>query len=230
MDTSKTGARIKELRKKHGMKQDELAEKLLGISTERGGQTISEYENGKNIPPLSKIQKLAEILECDADYLLGSIDHPDITTSWIAEQIPLSRDSIDKLIMLNDAISSDESSFKDAFNMIAGMIDSLIIEIIPEHVSPYEFRDSTGRKSSDLFNSSYKLLKAAKYLNDQGINLDKNHVSTIHDYIKRSEMRGSDESVKVENAQLSIDANAVRIGSILGDIVADYLISHREEA
>ena len=97
MDLSKTGERIRERRKELGLKQDQLAEMLIGIPTARGGQTISEYENNKNTPPLEKLQQLADILECDVEYLLGCQDHPDATTSWIAEQIPLNREAIEIL-------------------------------------------------------------------------------------------------------------------------------------
>ena len=231
MDTSKTGERIREMRlKQPGLTQDKLAELLIGIPTARGGQTISEYENGKNIPPLEKIQQLAQILKCDAEYLLGCQDHPDATTSWIAEQIPLNRDAISKLIQLNNALDTNDPTFKKSFSMITGIINALIIELIPKRISPYEFGDSTGRKGHLLFNYSYSYLKAAQYLKAHGISLDDNHVTTIYDQIRKSKMRGTTEAIEVENAQLSMDANAIKIGNVLGDITIEHLKSLKEEA
>lgn len=223
MDLKLSGERIKEMRQKAGLTQTQLATALSdGQKTDRGKSTISEYEHGKNLT-LSNLQKMADVLKCDVEYLLGCQDHPDATTSLIAEQIPLSREAISKLIMLNEALDTKDPNFRESFNMIAGIIDTLIIELIPKYVSPNEVRDSTARKGSALFNYTYRYLKAVEYLKAHGINLDKNHKVSIHDIARKSKMRGTIEAVEVENAQLSMDANAIKIGSVLGDIVAEYL-------
>lgn len=98
MDLSKTGKRIWELRTKPERKWSQalLAEKI-GIGDKR---TISDWENGKNIPKLENIEKLAKAFDCDPEYLLGTIDKPTITVSWISEQIPLSENNINLLIEL----------------------------------------------------------------------------------------------------------------------------------
>lgn len=51
------GLRIKELRDKKNMSQEELGDRL-GVSKAQ----ISKYEKGQNEPPLDKIKKIAEIL------------------------------------------------------------------------------------------------------------------------------------------------------------------------
>jgi len=56
------GVNIRELRKKKGLTQDELAEQLFVTR-----QTISNYENGSTKPDPDTITKLAEILEADAN-------------------------------------------------------------------------------------------------------------------------------------------------------------------
>ncbi|QOK28029.1 helix-turn-helix transcriptional regulator [Cytobacillus oceanisediminis] len=64
---SHPGIRIKELRVKHGLSQDQLAEKL-----NMNRVNISNYERGviTNIPG-DVLVKLADILHTNTDYLLG---------------------------------------------------------------------------------------------------------------------------------------------------------------
>jgi len=52
--------KIKELREKNNMTQQELAEKI-GLTT---GEAISQYESGKRNPSSDKIPLLAEALNC----------------------------------------------------------------------------------------------------------------------------------------------------------------------
>lgn len=61
------GARIKNMRLKNNLTQDELA---LRINTTK--QTIHKYENGiiTNIPS-SKIESIANVLNTTPDYLMG---------------------------------------------------------------------------------------------------------------------------------------------------------------
>ena len=63
--------RIKELRKRAGLLQQELAKKL-NISD----STLSGWENGKFEPDQKNLFALAEIFEVSIDYLLGRTDIP----------------------------------------------------------------------------------------------------------------------------------------------------------
>lgn len=56
--------RIKELRARYDLTQDQLAEKV-GCSR----QTIIAIENGDNDPRLSLLAKIAEVFECKIDDL-----------------------------------------------------------------------------------------------------------------------------------------------------------------
>jgi len=64
------GDRLAELRKDHGMKQQELAV-LLSVSV----TTVSGYENDQNTPCDATKVKIAKIFNVSLDYLLGAIDH-----------------------------------------------------------------------------------------------------------------------------------------------------------
>lgn len=57
---------IRDIRQARGMSQKELADKL-GVNQ----SMISDYENGKVELTLTKAVKIADILECDLNDLLG---------------------------------------------------------------------------------------------------------------------------------------------------------------
>lgn len=56
---------IKELRKKRGLTQKQLAE-LLGVKQ----QNVSDWERGERSPSVKNLKKLAEILNCQIDDLV----------------------------------------------------------------------------------------------------------------------------------------------------------------
>lgn len=63
------GRRIKILREKKKLTQDQLA-KLLHVSR----STILKYETGRQIPPIDRICDIADIFEVSTDYLYGCIE------------------------------------------------------------------------------------------------------------------------------------------------------------
>lgn len=58
--------KLKEIRKAKGIKQKELA-KELQISQ----SAISDYENGKLEPSIENLIKMANLLDCTVDKLIG---------------------------------------------------------------------------------------------------------------------------------------------------------------
>lgn len=56
--------KIKELRNKIGLSQNELAKQLEVVQS-----TVSMWESGTNSPRMSMIPKLAKILQCSIDEL-----------------------------------------------------------------------------------------------------------------------------------------------------------------
>ncbi|TQR33996.1 helix-turn-helix domain-containing protein [Brevibacillus brevis] len=63
------GQRIKSLRERQGLSQDELAS-TLGMNR----TNVSNYESGRTVPPGNIIRDLADFLKTNADYLLGRTD------------------------------------------------------------------------------------------------------------------------------------------------------------
>lgn len=72
MDNLKIGKLIAELRKKQGLTQQQLADKL-----NLSNKTISKWESGVGAPDISNLSVLAEVLEISVDELLrGELDTP----------------------------------------------------------------------------------------------------------------------------------------------------------
>ncbi len=61
--------RIKELRKKNKLSQEEIGHKI-GFSR----NTYAYYERGESIPPTLKLSYIADFYQCSMDYLLGRIN------------------------------------------------------------------------------------------------------------------------------------------------------------
>ncbi|AQS55266.1 helix-turn-helix domain-containing protein [Novibacillus thermophilus] len=70
------GKRLSELRKKRGLSQYELADRL-GFSR---GQ-IANYEQGQREPDYNTLQKFADFFDTTTDYLLGRTDDPSPNNS-----------------------------------------------------------------------------------------------------------------------------------------------------
>lgn len=66
MDVVKFGSLLKELRKEHGLTQEQLAEKL-GVTN----RTVSRWETGTNVPDLDILIDLSEFYQIDVKELLN---------------------------------------------------------------------------------------------------------------------------------------------------------------
>lgn len=92
------GTRIMNLRKKKGLSQQKLADKLFVTD-----KTISSWEKNRTEPGLEMIIKLSEILDCSASYLIyGNVNKNDIETEI---KIKLSKKEFEeiKIFMTNNA-------------------------------------------------------------------------------------------------------------------------------
>lgn len=67
-----TGKRIKDLRLKRGLTQDQIADKL-GMNR----ANFSNYERDVALPPSDTLAQIARMLTTTTDYLLGLVDSPD---------------------------------------------------------------------------------------------------------------------------------------------------------
>lgn len=73
--------RLAELRKKAGLSQQELADRL-NISR----QTVSKWEGGKGLPPIDMLMRLSSLYGVSVDYLLGRVDRPKEDTPEVESE------------------------------------------------------------------------------------------------------------------------------------------------
>lgn len=73
---------LKELRKRKGYTQEELATKVNVVR-----QTVSKWEKGLSVPDADSLQKIAEVLEVDVSQLLGAKIEAEESRNEIAEQL-----------------------------------------------------------------------------------------------------------------------------------------------
>lgn len=131
IDTELIGMNIRARREELKMTQDVLAKKI-----DRGGKAqISKYERGEGFSNVDTLVRLAEALECEPDYLLGRIPYPSRQVSEIAEQIPLSRKTIEELVRLRENIENNMPyEFADGYGSVeaieaqflAGLLDYVL--------------------------------------------------------------------------------------------------------
>lgn len=70
--------RLKTLRKIHQLRQIDLADLVITSKYPKGipKSTLAGYENGFRRPNFETLDKLAEVLNTSADYLIGATDDP----------------------------------------------------------------------------------------------------------------------------------------------------------
>lgn len=73
IDFVKVGSRIADCRKRAGMRQDELAEKLYVTR-----QALSKWENGLSVPSIDTLCEISKLFEVSIEELLGLFDGQQI--------------------------------------------------------------------------------------------------------------------------------------------------------
>ena len=109
---SVTGDRLRFLREKIKLTQEELAEKI-GIKRDR----YAKYETGENPVPGNLIVKLADLFQVSTDYLLGKSDDPKLKQITNPE-------------MLKE-FEEAQKAMNDAFALLAKLMEKHKKEISP---------------------------------------------------------------------------------------------------
>lgn len=142
-ETMRVGANICKLRKKLGITQTELADRM-GISF----QAVSNWECGNSMPDISKLGELSEILGASIDEILGNEriariadavlnDEPakDVTGEELESIAPILKDEqVEKLLDREDAQTDDIASVAPFLS--TGFIDDYARKKIAEGVHP----------------------------------------------------------------------------------------------
>jgi transcriptional regulator with XRE-family HTH domain len=72
VDTETFGKRLKEMREKRGLTQEELA-KAIGLKDKRA---VSAWETGKYLPSVNAVYRLSQLFGVSVDYIVGRTDDP----------------------------------------------------------------------------------------------------------------------------------------------------------
>ena len=109
--------RMKELRKKQGIEQNDLAKRM-----KLSRSTIAMWETGRSSPSLDMLIQLCEILGCTTGYLLGVEDTPYQSTVDPAQQAREElADDPDRRALLNLARYGSAQDVRQ----VAALIDAL---------------------------------------------------------------------------------------------------------
>ena len=102
------GKRIKDERNKKKLSQQELADAISAMLNSDsdckgiGQNTVSNWEKGITLPPLSKLIALSSIFGCDIGYLLCDYDEPTRDLADVVEQTGLSGEAVKRLKQIHD--------------------------------------------------------------------------------------------------------------------------------
>lgn len=125
------GERLRHLRNKHNMTQQDLADKI-GVRR----ATIAGYETKGKEPPYITLRKLSQALNCSIDYLLGNLDGECDDNIFNEADLAyytkvFQRDDLKKLIDCTKSL--DSSSVNRIINIV-----NIINEEVAERISKYK--------------------------------------------------------------------------------------------
>ena len=129
-----TAERIKQLRKKKGISQSELAE-LIGVKN----NTVSTWERGTRKPDFEALNVLSNYFEVSFEYILGSSDKEEA-------RVKPTQDELDELALsaLADELYDHVKKYSMLSNKSQKMIDALIS-------ATYQMEKSEGELKGELF-------------------------------------------------------------------------------
>lgn len=97
------GKRIRELRKKKGLKQEDLAE-LVGLEP----TSISNIENGYNYPTIQNLEKIVNVLESSFVEIFKFSKHKEV------------KDLMDEIIVM---LNKNPDKTQDFYKILKALID-----------------------------------------------------------------------------------------------------------
>ncbi|QYN53085.1 helix-turn-helix domain-containing protein [Lactobacillus panisapium] len=159
LNSNSFGNRIKELRIKHGLSQDDLA-KVTGLTR----QAISNYENNERTPNKEIWEKLADYFNVSVPYARGEIDTELIAK--IAKMIFLTHAaSFDVYLNKNDLFTGyDEDDTTIACKLMLLLLQQLNLNISEEYEKIVDKTEKIlGKSDSD---PAVNRFKTKQYLSD----------------------------------------------------------------
>ena len=129
-----TAERIKQLRKKKGISQSELAE-VIGVKN----NTVSTWERGTRKPDFEALNLLSDYFEVSFEYILGSSDKEEA-------RVKPTQDELDQLALsaLADDLYDNMKKYCQLSTKSQKMIDALIN-------ATYQMEKQDGEMKGDTF-------------------------------------------------------------------------------
>lgn len=189
------GDRIKECRIDKHLTQKELSD-LVGIPN----TTISKYEKHHSLPDPYNMKALAAALDCEVSYLDGTIDYRRREIADVAEQIPLSKDAINKLVALNGEY--DKYDEDDPINHESHMKVLLLNTIVEYILTPIENPPLGQPTPDELLNLSRNYLENFETIKQEG-----------GSYARKRSKKWSDANQAMNGIEFTI---GYRLGRIVG--------------
>lgn len=113
-DHEKIGKIIRDERKKHKWSQNRLGN-MLGVS----GKQVSNYENGKLLPPQDMLLMMADLFDCEYGYLLGEESYKDRSklNTAVCESLGLTSRTVEALrTATHKGLAKDLAARQQAIN------------------------------------------------------------------------------------------------------------------
>ena len=129
MDNKRIGKLISELRKKKGLTQQELGDKV-GV----GFRAVSKWENGVTLPDISIISELSKVLGINVDQLLCPAGYySNLNKKTFKKKIKLSIFPENKIDNYNNKHSYKEENYKVLRDIgIAVIVEVIVLNILNE--------------------------------------------------------------------------------------------------
>jgi len=129
MDNKRIGKLISELRKKKGLTQQELGDKV-GV----GFRAVSKWENGVTLPDISIISELSKVLGINVDQLLCPAGYySNLNKKTFKKKIKLSIFSENKIDNYKSKHSYKEENYKVLRDIgIAVIVEVIVLNILNE--------------------------------------------------------------------------------------------------
>lgn len=127
MDNSKRifGGRLKQERKKRGLRQEDLAAEL-----KMAASTIKNWEQGRTWPEMPDFIRLCNFFDCDLDYLAGRLDEKTHDLAYICSTTGLSEKTAEAFIKEPEIARALGWLDRDELRSFTNALDNFCSEIL----------------------------------------------------------------------------------------------------
>lgn len=102
------GERIKREREGMGLKPKDFLRQIY--KSEQSHKTLKEWEDGKRLPDLDSLSRMAELFNCDIGYLLGDYDESNREAADVKGLTGLSEIAVERLKRMWSSIKRDNAA------------------------------------------------------------------------------------------------------------------------